>query len=292
VIDEWIETGKWPVEVQEAVGQYEQGDLVEQPNFFYVGSAQYGIWRLTREAGDPALADELFELDPQEAPPFGMITTETCDLVEEDGIPRQPWVSVAPVYKLDGLDPNKLSLLNNKRVAYMRVLTAPRFRDGVWVVDVRIEFPIEKSWLVGRDPIQAFQTTGEKLEIARFLSGRRDRPILSKNLYSTLIKQLRRWIERANEQRRERLLAGIVEVRVAVSGDPLNPDGASLIIIGDKEPVHESAKQAWDEKWENWKSTMESVDISLLANEYTTLDQISARKYNESFRIPLEFALS
>jgi hypothetical protein len=289
VIDDWIDADDWPSAVQEAVSQYEQGDLVEQPGFFYIGSARYGVWRFTREVGDASLPDELFELDQQEAPPWGMITTETCDLIEEEGTPRQPWISVAPAYRLDGLDPNKLSLLENRRVAYMRKLTAPRFSDGVWVVDARIEFPIEKSWLVGRAPIQAFQSAQEKAELATFLSRRRERPVLANGLHKALLTPLRRWIERSNT--REEILKGLGEVRVAISGSPLAPDGAFLILIGDKEPIPESARAAWDGKWANWRSRMEGVGISLLANEYTTLDDLSARKYNESFRVPLEFVL-
>lgn len=158
MIDGWLEQGTWPAAVQEAVASFEQGALVEAPPFFYVGSAKYGIWRFTREIGDVDLPSELFELDPEEAPKYGMITTETCDLVEEAGRPRQPWISVAPVFLLENLDGNSSSLLRKKRVAYMRQLTAPQFSDGTWVVDVRIEFPIEKSWLVGREPIQAFSS--------------------------------------------------------------------------------------------------------------------------------------
>jgi hypothetical protein len=287
VIDDWIDADDWPSAVQEAVGRYEQGDLVEKPAFFYVGSARHGVWRFTREVGDVDLTDELFELDQEEAPPWGMITTETCDLVEEEGTPRHPWVSIAPVYRIEGLDANKLSLLENRRVAYMRKLTAPRFNGEVWVVDVRVEFPVEKSWLVGRNPVQAFQSAQEKAELATFLSRRRERPVLADDLHKALLTPLRRWIEQA-KARREIILRGVLEVRVAVSGSPLTPDGAFLIIIGDKEPIPESAREMWEEKWPNWHKRLEQVGITLLTNEYATLDSLSARRYNESFRVPLE----
>jgi hypothetical protein len=290
VIDDWIDADDWPSAVQEAVGQYEQGDLVEKPGFFYIGSARHGIWRFTREVGDASLPDELFELDQEEAPPWGMITTETCDLVEEEGTPRQPWVAIAPVYKIEGLDSNKLSLLENGRVAYMRKLTAPRFNGEVWVVDVRVEFPVEKSWLVGRSPVQAFQSAQEKIELATFLSRRRNRPVLANDLHKELLTPLRRWIERA-KGRREAILSRVLEVRVAISGSPLAPDGALLILIGDKEPIPESAREMWEEKWPDWQRRLDQVGISLLANEYATLDNLSARRYNESFRVPLQFFL-
>lgn len=291
MIDEWIDPRAWPQAVQDATAQFEQGDIVEQPPFFYVATAEYGIWRLTRETGDTSLSSELFELDPRDAPPMGMITTETCDLVEEDGQPRQPWISVAPVYELANLDTNNLSLLANNRVAYMRQLTATRFSGSMWVADVRIEFPIEKSWLVGKHPVQAFQTPEERADLAVFLSRRRDRPVLAGQLHRSLLTPMRRWIECKRPQQRGQILAEVAEVRVAISGNPLDPDGASLIVLGDKEHVPEAVRQAWDAKWSDWQAKMDEADMALLPHKYATLDSLSAREYLESYRVPLEFAI-
>lgn len=83
-------TDEWPADVIAAVSAFQQGDLVEKPPLFYVGSGRFGVWGLTREWGDTTLTEELFELDPEFCPPYGMITTETGDLTEEDAAPRQP----------------------------------------------------------------------------------------------------------------------------------------------------------------------------------------------------------
>jgi hypothetical protein len=292
VIDDWIDGDDWPDVVQSAVGEFEQGDLIERPGFFYLASAAHGVWRLTRETGDSTQPDELFELDPEDAPPFGMITTETCDLVEEDGNPRQPWISVAPVYTLAMLDINDISLLDSGRVAYMRRLTAAQFESAIWVVDGRIEFPVEKSWLVGRQPIQAFATPDEKIAIARFFAGRRERPVLAQDVHKHLLTPARRWIERKSAPAREQVLAGIFEIRLRVAGDLLRPDGLSLIIVGDSQPVSESVRKAWDSKFPGWRDRLEAAGIALLPHEYATLDTLSARTYTNTYRIPLEFALS
>jgi hypothetical protein len=289
VIDGWLEQGTWPTAVQEAVALFEQGDLVERPPFFYIGSARYGIWRFTREVGDAELPNELFELDSEDAPLYGMITTETCDLVEETSRPRQPWISVAPVFRLENLDANSVNLLRNKRVAYMRQLTSPQFAGEPWVVDVRIEFPIEKSWLVGREPIPGFSSTEEKKELATFLAGRRDRPVLAGELHEWLLTPMRRWLERLSSTKREQVLAGIKEVRLAISGDPLRPDGAALLIIAESEPLSPNVVETWDGKWATWREGLERANIALLPNEYTDLDKLRARTYNDSFRIPLQF---
>ena len=292
MIDDWIDGDQWPDAVQSAVGEFEQGDLVERPGFFYLASAAHGIWRLTRETGDSTQPDELFELYPGDTCPYGMITTETCDLVEEDGNPRQPWVSIAPVYTIDMLDTNAISLLDSGRVAYMRRLTATQFESAIWVVDARIEFPVEKSWLVGRQPIQAFATRNEKVAIARFFAGRRERPVLGPDVHRHLLTPARRWIERKSAPAREQVLDGIVEIRLRVSGDALRPDGLSLIVVGDSQPPSESVRKAWDSKFPGWRDRLEAVGITLLPHEYATLDTLSARTYTNTYRMPLEFTLS
>jgi len=282
----------WPPDVVIAVSDFEQANLVERPPFFYVASARYGLWRLTLEFGDPDLPDELFEVDSEFCAPFGMITTETCDLVEEDGRPKQPWFAVAPVYKLsDDIDPNVLDLLNEGRIGYLRRLTSEVLGDGIWVVDARIEFPIEKSWLVGKAPIRAHGMDGKPISVAEFLARRRDRPVLCSALHKELIRPMRRWIERLRPERRKEALDGVAEVRLALAGSPLDPDGAGLIVLGDKDPVPATVREQWDGKWDSWRQRLDSVNISLLANGYHTYDSLSARHYRESFEIPLEFGL-
>lgn len=279
---------EWPADVIAAVGAFQQGDLVERPPFFYVGSAKNGIWQLTRELGDPALGDELFELDPEVCPPYGMITTETCDLVEEDGIPRQAWCAVAPVYDASSdMGENEIDLLNRGRYAYLRKVESSDLPGGLWVVDARIEFPMEKSWLVGRRPIRTCQDEVESQSLAGWLAGRRDRPVLAKSLHRALITPMRRWIERMSITRRAAALEGLSEVRLTISGSPVDPDGVGLILVSENDSISEAMREAWETKWSNWHSRLDDVQISLIGNSYVTYDSLSARQYRESLQVPL-----
>jgi hypothetical protein len=279
---------EWPADVIAAVGAFQQGDLVERPPFFYVGSAKCGIWQLTRELGDPALGDELFELDPEFGPKYGMITTETCDLVEEDGRPRQPWCAVAPVYDASSkMGENEIDLLNRGRYAFFRRVESSDLPGGLWVVDARIEFPMEKSWLVGRRPIRTCQDEVESQSLAGWLAGRRDRPILAKSLHRALITPMRRWIERMSTARRATALEGLSEVRMTISGSPMDPDGVGLILVSENDPISEAMRGEWEAKWPNWQSRLDSEQISLIGNSYRTYDSLSARLYRESLQVPL-----
>jgi hypothetical protein len=290
VINAGIPT-EWPPEVVAAVSSFQQGDLVERPPFFYVGAARFGVWQLTKDAGDPSMPDEIFELDPELGAPYGMLTTETCDLVEEDGEPRQPWVSIAPVYDATSLlDEKMLDALDRGIVGYLRRVQNDSLPPGIWVVDARIEMPFEKSWLVGREPIRTCKGEAESQELATFLAGRRDRPVLSRSIHRGLVKPLRRWVERMSARRRSLALDGFGEVRLTISGGQLAPDGVGLIVMSKVAPVSTNLTTAWDERWEDWRQRLESENVVLIANCYATYDSLSAREYRDSFHIALSLA--
>ena len=281
----------WDQRVRDACAPYRQGHLIERPPFFYVASAAFGIYSLTREYGNPDLEDELFE--SAERPPYGLITTETCDLAEEDAKqPRHPWISVAPVYNMESrVDESQRENLQAHRIQYMRLLDPPGIGDGLWVADLRIELPLEKSWLVGRTPIESLRSHEDYEDLARQLAARRERPVLSGDVNHTLIRPLRRWVERMKPNRRDVALHGIAEVRILFAGSPLNPDAASLLVLSKTEEISPDVQTIWKEKWESWKAAMDEIGVPLLDCQFETLDTCSARRYLDSFQIDLSFAL-
>ena len=113
------------------------------------------MWELTATA--TAFDDEeLFELDARDRAAYGLITTQTCDINEAS--PKHPWIHVAPVEQMDEGD--LAALVRQHRVTYL-VPLAPPTLEGLWVADLRLEVPVEKSWLVGRHPREAFASEGE-----------------------------------------------------------------------------------------------------------------------------------
>jgi len=291
VIDDGVPS-EWNPEVLAVCRRFRQGNLVERPPFLYVANPQAGVWWLTTSAGDNSTKEDLFELSDPDRPPYGMIVTETCDLAEEDArTPRIPWITICPVYDLAGrLSGGQLSNLQSNRIQYLRLLNSASLPDGIWIVDFRIEIPIEKSWLVGRTPIGVYESELDYAKLARALAARRERPVISGDVHKALIKPLRRWLERLSDPRKQVALAGISEVRVLLAGSPLDPDGASLLILTEKSLFEETRKE-WDSKWPSLKTRMDEVGVPLLETKYATLDSCTAREYLDSFQIDLSFAL-
>lgn len=83
MIDEGLPAA-WPLDVLEALRAFKQGSLVERPPIFYMAAPAHGIWDLTCFAGTQDLAEDLIELAERDRPSHGLITTQTCDIAEED----------------------------------------------------------------------------------------------------------------------------------------------------------------------------------------------------------------
>jgi hypothetical protein len=220
-----------------------------------------------------------------------MIATETCDLTEEDRRYRKhPWLSLAPVYSASAAVADEtLDLIRDGRYAYLRSIANPALGEGTWIVDARILIPVEKSWLVGKVPVRVYSDSEGLSEIADFFANRFRRVDLDKRLHDTIIRPLRRWLERLSTSRIHEVMGFVKEVRIAISGDPLNPDGASLILIVDDKSNIDKVRAEWEPKWVGWRDRAAGVGISLIANAYETYDSLSARSYRESLPIDTSF---
>lgn len=169
----------WDDAVIAATKAFDQGDLVEHPPFFYSATPSRAAWASSQMMADEVSDDEdiVIELDPIDRPPLGIITSQGCDV---DEALRKPWVQIAPVFPLEqyASDEKWIAEIRRDSVPHL-ILLDPPTTDGNWVADLRIEMPVEKSWLAGRQPIPAFATEEGRRHFARRLAGRLERPALS-----------------------------------------------------------------------------------------------------------------
>jgi len=282
VIDAGIPSS-WPAEVLKALARFKQGDLVPHPPFFYVAQPAFGIWDLTGAEGGNA-SEELFELAEDQRPAYGLITTQTCDLVEE-GRPDHPWLQVSPVYELLDVPEDQLELLRDHRRSHLVLLDSPSL-DGVWVADLRIEMPIEKSWLVGKDPTPSFRTEEQLEVLAQRLAAKKDRPALANSVMTAVVRPLANWL-RGNAGRAE--AAKVDELRLAVAPSRLEVDRAGLLVLTDGAPLGAADRAPWDRWWQRTQPRAADAGIDLIGNQYESYDSLSARELRASVSLNFSY---
>jgi hypothetical protein len=268
----------WDDAVTAATKAFDQGDLVDQPPFFYAAKPSRAAWASSRLMADDVDPDEdiVIELDPADRPPLGIITSQGCDVDEAF---RKPWVQIAPVYPLDqyASDEKWIAEIRRDSVPHL-ILLDPPTTAGHWVADLRIEMPVEKSWLAGRDPIPAFATEAGRRDFARRLAARLERPALSAVLHDVIVRPLRRWLDRRGTDIRTAMADAGVEFRLLTQ--PENGAMACrLLVIGRRGPVPDAVVEALDAWWAGRMAQDPPDGVILLGCRYGTSDEISMREY-------------
>lgn len=235
----------WPEQVVAGVKPFLQGHLIQAPPFFYAADLRAPVWTLTRavaaEVAEPDRGEELLELEDR--PPYGIITTQSCDLAEESATPRKPWITVAPVYQVAEDSP----ILDRDEVYRLDPVGLP---DGIWVADLRIEMPVEKSILVGRTPLRAFPSEADEVAFGNYLARRRGRPALSSVFHDVITEAMRdlRNESNARKKQRRRVRDRVYQVRLAIEdGTRLEPTAAKLWVVCAAEPDEETTD--WFGAW-------------------------------------------
>ena len=252
----------WPEGVAEACGHFKQGDLIERPPLFYGVSSGSRIWGADDEgeADDPEdEGSRVDELHPDESPPFGIITTQTCD-VSEQGRPTQPWLQVSPVYRLEGEAEDQAHLLSKAYIVELSGLDLPK---GRWVADLRIEVPLEKTVLMGRAPIAGFGSEDEANDFARVLGVRRARAALANELVETVIRLIRK--KKANNKARAaRVWDELYKLGLQIEeGSRLKPSAVRLHVVCAGDPS--ALVRGWFAEWEDRaRHEAAGADITLL----------------------------
>jgi hypothetical protein len=244
--------------------------MFERPVFFYYGSPDHSLpWSVEpSDASDDRPDDEehfggrptfdVLELE-LEGEIFGVVTSQTCDVAEE-GIPAQPCFQAAPAYRLGD------EYAGRTLPQYLVALEPPDLEPGVWVADLRIEVPVEKTFLVGRRPIAAFSDEGGCLRFASALGRRRDRAALAAHLVDAVADTLRK--QKRNNKKFRQVFKDVQSVRLNINrGTRMNPAVARVHVVT-RGPIEEAARDRFESWWEGARDDAGAVGIELLPNEY------------------------
>lgn len=277
---------EWPQAVLDAVRQFRQGDIVDQPPFFYFRSDEHPLWELQLEPADQVDDGSIVDLDPTDRPVYGLITTQTCDLYEEGIRPRQPWFAVAPVYDITSkLTGGQREQIRRGEVGHLVLLTADWLSEGTWVADLRIEVPVEKGWLVGRVPRKGFASLPESKTLAARLATRRGRPALSAALTAHIVLPLRTWLKDKGRKHRDE----VESLRLLAADDPAVSVVAGVIVVTAGDGLSDEAKIAWAAFENSVIDAAAAHGVTALPFKYGTYDDFTGREIVASVQLDFDY---
>jgi hypothetical protein len=143
-----------------------------------------------------------------------------------------------------------------------------------WVGDLRIEFPIEKSWLMHHEPRSAFSTYEDFAKFSERCGIVRARPAIASMIEHQVIDELKR--ELRDLRRTGGTLFAVFQDEVehlflAISGDPLSPRSVQLVFVSRAAfPAELIARlNAW---WERVFGGSGALPFTVLSNRFLALN--------------------
>lgn len=286
VIDAGLPSNReeWPDGVLDALKSFRQGTVFRSGPGLYWGDPNSAVHTQTASyAPDVAGACEF--ADPF---PYGMVLSQTCDVVEEDAkAPRFPWVEVCPVYPTEWLPGDRRGHAVRGRVQYL-IPVHPKSEQGDWVADLRLRVSVEKGWLAQQAAVDAFESDEGRRNVGKILAQQAERPAFDGRFFEgfqrPLVEKLT-GIRASDADLFERLDEEIAEFGIRASDHVAMTDVEMHILLN--VPVSPRVQDVLNELWETWDSSSRTLGFNLLPLQVTQLDQISALTYLSLTRVPL-----
>lgn len=272
----------WTAETAAALDSWRQGCIIANPPIVwaslagtvdaYLGelvSADEGLWDYPYVSG-------------ADSPAYGVITSQTCDVVTTGPGRRHPFVQVSPVVDVRDLPPDKLQQIRAGDIGYLVWLTGPP-ETGSWAVDLRVSVPVSKTSLIRQTAVSAFATEGDELLFARRVADKAGRAALHDELQGTA-DALRGYLRTASKAT-PTWWEHVDEVRLLVTaGTRLHPASARLLVI-EESPLSAAERNVWREFHKAQKKRLRKLGIALEPSLFMNGKKLDVDLYRRS--VPL-----
>jgi hypothetical protein len=289
-IDDGLPGGRedWPAGVLDHLKLFSQGDIIPNPPMFYFADPERPVWARTAAYTSDTTRPELVEAGPQTAPLYGLITSQTCDIAEEESDrPKRPWLQVSPIYDRSDLNSGQKKLLRAFK-GELYLLHVPALEGGFWVADLRIEMPLEKGCLASCSPIPGFLDEATQREVGRRIAVLRSRPAFGQEFVDAVQRPLVDALKelKASYGARFALLAEQVD-EVAVQLDShVHPTQVKITLLVEKD-LDASIRVWWDDWWTQAVISARSRGLTLHALDVRNLHEVTVAEYRRMVTLPL-----
>lgn len=271
-----IDGGRFTRPVRDAVASLRQGTLVSLPPLIYAANGQHPLFAATVAwaATERALSGAVNIRAESRRPPWGLIVTQTCDLVEE-GRPKRPWVLLAPVYKLDCDRGTRRRIEQGRGFAYLTPIPTLSTEDDFWVADLRLLVPVEKGWLVDATTRPAYSGEEQRDRLSAQLSRQFSRQAYATPLVEHILRPLAELLGDISERWDGK--DPIVEVGLASGRSRMDPSTVQVVFMLDGDLQTELHDLIVD--WAEPIIKAPPEGISVLLPRIVSIDELSAREY-------------
>ncbi len=253
--------------LRELLDTFRQGDIVDDVPLFF-GNGAEPLWKPERR--HVADGDLTIVSDAEGQLTKAMIVTQACDFMRSDN----PWVTMCPVYEATSrLDAGQLGNATSGRTGHLIHLTADWAQEEIWLADLRLEMPFEKTILRTKSPIAAFASEEDYSLLAERLGSRRQRPAVPDNCLEHVVGPMFDAIRARGDHR---CSAGVREIRVQCDNQ-INARLVTLLVIA-SDDGNVPDEEAWNELLADIYQGAAEQDITVLGPEITTLDVLTARE--------------
>lgn len=279
-IDGDVRPAGWDEEVRKALAPMHQGRLIAGPPTVYYAAPDRPLTETTSRWADRTGATGPGPVAPRAQAPWGIVTTQTCDLIEE-GSPKRPWFTAAPVYVYPCSEGTAAQIAQGNESAYLFAVTTLGLRpEGLWVADLRLEIPIEKGWLVGRRTQGAFASQREYIDFAERLGHLRTRFAYPRDLDVLFLRPCLEKLKLLGEQ-----FGLSFEARYEAGKDRNDPDTVRLVLISEEAAppeVHAEVQQWWTATF-----AQEGLTLNVLEPCFARYAELDPREYELMMRFNL-----
>ncbi|MFE1881879.1 hypothetical protein [Streptomyces diastatochromogenes] len=288
-VDDGMPTSRedWPAGVLEALEPFTQGDVVGCPDLVFHGAPFAPITRTSRSYAEDADTAIPVMVDPDDLPPWALVTSGTCDLAEADApVPRKPFVQVAPIVDLSDAHPGDQKLIKSNRFGYLlHIPLLSDIRPGLWVADLRIEYPVEKSWLATQSRYRGWATEREQMIVGQAVARQRQRPAMGRVFIEHVILPTRGWLGELRKGQRE--LADKVDREIpewAVEVDSrLDPKRVAIVLLSQDCDPSDDVQQWWRETVERLRehASTAGASLTIIGPRFERLDRLPVSEYRK-----------
>ncbi len=263
--------GEWPEGLYAHLDRFRQGHLVEGLPLAYVGSTP-PLWP-GAVAGESKVGDALVRVVDQSIA-HAMLVTQACDLMKPGA-----WATVVPVYDAAArLDRGHLGNARTGRTLHLVALSPGWAAEGeLWVADLRLEVPVEKRLLLGKEPLEAFLDPAEYGVLRDRLGATRQRNAVATPAWDLVLTPLFAALAE-DEPGWELLDTHVREFRVQCN-DPTSPTMVQVFVVLHEDEPEGRIERLVDDALSTLREGAQAGGVTIPPVQVSTLWEMTAQDY-------------